>query len=191
MFKIYIFIIFLCFASSIFNRIARQRFLWAYLGFILFSEILIFSKVLPRNFYNQANCIHVIFMCLFFKNEFLEKINKILLTIISIFSLFILIEQDLLKINTDIFKSFVFIFLSIYWFAHQIKNPNDILIYKKMTFWISFSILLWSTVFIIRVVPAHFFAELDEEFLKFVNIIYQWTTILSYLLFFRALCCSK
>lgn len=191
MFYLYIIILFLCLLASIYNRIARQRFLWIYFAYILSSEILIFSKILPRNFYNQANCIHVILMCWFFKKESSKKIFRVLLIIISILSLIILIDQDLLKINTDIIKSFVFIFLSIFWFVDQIKNPNDILIYKKMSFWISFSILLWSTVFIIRVVPARFFAVLDEEFLKFVDIIYQWTTIVSYLLFLRALFCKK
>lgn len=191
MFYIYIIVVSLCLLTSIYNKVARQRFLWLYFTFILCSEILVFSKILSRDFYIKANCIHTILLCWYFNEEFTRRFYKILLMLICILSLVALIDQNLLRINTNIFKSFVFIFLSMYWFVYQIKNPNDILIYKKMTFWISFSILLWSTVFIIRVIPAHFFAELDEEFLRFVDIIYQWTTIISYLFFLRALFCNK
>lgn len=103
----------------------------------------------------------------------------------------LLFEQIIIKIDTNIFKSFVFIFLSIDWFVSQIKKPNEALIYHKMTFWISSSILLWSTIFIIRVIPGHFFAELDMDFLQLINYFYQITTIISYLLIFKGLFCKQ
>jgi hypothetical protein len=156
------------------------------------SEILIFTKVLENSFYNKANCIHILFLCWYFQNEFFDrKIYKILLLIISVISLWLLFDQSILKIDTNILKSFVFIFLSIDWFVNQIKKPNEVEIYHKMTFWIASSILLWSTIFIIRVIPAHFFAELDMNFLRSINYFYQITTIVSYVIFLKGLFCKQ
>lgn len=110
---------------------------------------------------------------------------------ISMISFWLLFDQRILKIDTNIFKSFVFIFLSIYWFVNQIRKPDETLIYHKMTFWISSSILLWSTIFIIRVIPGQFFADLDMDFLRLVNHLYQMTTIASYLLILKGLFCKQ
>lgn len=192
MFYLYILIISLCLAVSIINKAARQRFLWIYFAFILLSEILIFTKILDNSFYNRANCIHIIFICWYFYKEFLDrKIYRILLTIISLINFGLLFKPDILKIDTNIFKSFVFIFLSIDWFVNQIRKPDETLIYQKMTFWISSSILLWSTIFIIRVIPGQFFAELDMDFLLLINHLYQIITIISYLLFLKSLFCKQ
>ena len=192
MFYIYIIIIFLCLAASIINKVARQRLLWIYFTFILLSEILVFTQILENNFYNKANCIHIIFLSWYFHKEFFKRnFYKILLIIICIISFGLLFEQNIVKIDTNIFKSFVFIFLSIDWFVSQIKNPNETLIYHKITFWISSSILLWSTIFIIRVIPGHFFAELDMDFLMLINYFYQIATIFSYLIILKGLFCKQ
>jgi len=192
MFYTYIIIIFLCLVTSIIRKVTRQRLLWIYFTFVLLSEILIFTKVLENSFYNKANCIHILFLCWYFQNEFFDrKIYKILLLIISVISLWLLFDQSILKIDTNILKSFVFIFLSIDWFVNQIKKPNEVEIYHKMTFWIASSILLWSTIFIIRVIPAHFFAELDMNFLRSINYFYQITTIVSYVIFLKGLFCKQ
>lgn len=192
MFYLYISIIFFCLVASIINKVARQRLLWIYFIFILLSEILVFTQVLENSLYNKANCIHIIFLSWYFYNEYFKrKFYKILLIIIFIISFVLLFEQIIIKIDTNIFKSFVFIFLSIDWFVSQIKKPNEALIYHKMTFWISSSILLWSTIFIIRVIPGHFFAELDMDFLQLINYFYQITTIISYLLIFKGLFCKQ
>lgn len=192
MFYLYILIIFLCFAASIINKAARQRFLWIYFAFILLSETLIFTKILDNNFYNRANCIHIIFICWYFYKEFLDrKIYRILLTIISLINFGLLFKPDILKIDTNIFKSFVFIFLSIDWFINQVKKPDEAVIYHKMTFWISSSILLWSTVFIIRIIPGQFFADIDLNFLKLIDRFYQIITIISYLFILKGLFCKQ
>lgn len=192
MFYLYTSIIFLCLVASVINRVARQRLLWIYFSFILLSEILIFTKVLENSFYNKANCIHIIFFCWYFQEELFDKrFYKILLIMISMISFWLLFDQRILKIDTNIFKSFVFIFLSIYWFVNQIRKPDETLIYHKMTFWISSSILLWSTIFIIRVIPGQFFADLDMDFLRLVNHLYQMTTIASYLLILKGLFCKQ
>lgn len=193
MFYIYILIIFLCLAVSIINETARHRYLWLYFSFIAVSEILIFAKILESSFYETSNSIHILFMCGYFYRELADrKLNKLVFIIISVLSLCLIItDHNLFGINTDIFKSFTFIFLSISWFVNQIKNPNETVIYKKMTFWISSSILLWSTIFIIRVIPGKFFAELDMDFLKLINQMYQIVTIFSYLIFLKSLFCKK
>lgn len=192
MFYIYIIIIFLCLAASIINNAPRRRLLWIYFIFIIFSEILIFTKILENSFYNKANCIHIMLLCWYYQKEFFDrKFYKIFLIVISIISFLLFFKQSILNINTNIFKSFVFIFLSIDWFVNQIRKPDEILIYRKIMFWISSSILLWSTIFIIRVIPGQFFAELDMGFLKLINYLYQIVTILSYLIFLKGLFCKQ
>lgn len=192
MFQFYISIISFCFLASCINKKSRQKFLWIYFLFILLSELLVFTKVLENSFYNKANCIHIVFFCWYFQNEFFDRKGyKILLLIISLISFWLLFDQNILKIDTNIFKSFVFIFLSIDWFVNQIRKPDETLIYQKMTFWISSSILLWSTIFIIRVIPGQFFAELDMDFLLLINHLYQIITIISYLLFLKSLFCKQ
>lgn len=192
MFYLYIIIISLCLVVSVINKIARQRFLWIYFTFILLSEILVFAKILDNTFYNKANCIHIIFLCWYFDKEFVDrKFYKILLILMSIVSFLLFFKQNILNIDTNIFKSFLFIFLSIDWFTNQIRKPNETLIYQKMTFWIASSILLWSTIFIIRVIPGQFFAKLDIDFLRLINQFYQIVTIFSYLIFLRGLFCKR
>jgi len=51
--------------------------------------------------------------------------------------------------------------------------------------------LLWSTIFIIRVIPGQFFAKLDIDFLRLINQFYQIVTIFSYLIFLRGLFCKR
>jgi len=192
MFYLYILIITLCLALSLINKIARQRFLWIYFTFILLSEILVFAKILDNTFYNKANCIPIIFLCWFFHKEFVDrKFYKILLILMSIVRFLLFFKNNILNIDTNIFKSFLFIFLSIDWFTNQIRKPNETLIYQKMTFWVSSSILLWSTIFIIRVIPGQFFAKLDIDFLRLINQFYQIVTIFSYLIFLRGLFCKR
>lgn len=192
MFYVYIFIICLCLAVSIINESARLRYLWLYFAFVLISEILIFTNILNNSFYDKANCVHIIFFSWYFKNEFIDrKIYKIVLGLFFLNSLLLLLRQDLLRVDTNIFKSFVFIFLSIDWFINQVKKPDEAVIYHKMTFWISSSILLWSTVFIIRIIPGQFFADIDLNFLKLIDRFYQIITIISYLFILKGLFCKQ
>lgn len=69
----------------------------------------------------------------------------------------------------------------------QIKNPNEIKIYKKMSFWISIAIMLWAITYLLRIIPANYFAENDKEFLTLTNNIYQQSTIIIYIFFLRGL----
>lgn len=131
------------------------------------------------------------FFLLYFKAEVVErKVYKLILGAIFLISFLILLIPDL-KINTNIFKSFVFIYLSIDWFVNQIKKPNEAVIYHKMSFWASSSILLWSTIFIIRIIPGQFFADIDLNFLKLIDRLYQIITIISYLFILKGLFCKQ
>ncbi len=191
MFYLYIFILCLCLAVSIINKAARRRYWWSYFAFVLISEILIFTSILDNSFYDKANCVHIMFFLLYFKAEVVErKVYKLILGAIFLISFLILLIPDL-KINTNIFKSFVFIYLSIDWFVNQIKKPNEAVIYHKMSFWASSSILLWSTIFIIRIIPGQFFADIDLNFLKLIDRLYQIITIISYLFILKGLFCKQ
>lgn len=101
-----------------------------------------------------------------------------------------MLKERLLGVDLSLVQSFVYLFASLNWFANQVKNPDEILIHKKMTFWISVGLKLWAIAYLLRIMPANYFVQNDEEFFKLTNHVYQFSTIISYLIFLRGLFCK-
>lgn len=189
MFIFYIMLIFLCLTVSFVNQTARQRYLWIYFSLVSTSELLIHYEILDRKFYDHLNVIYIVFFLIYYFRELkrmLRNFGWIILLLMCILLPF------LGKEKLSIFQVFSYILLSIMWFYNEIKKPNEIAIYKKMTFWISASLLLWSVTFFMRIVPAHFFEKEDLDFLKnTIGKIYQIIVIISYIIFLRGLVCKQ
>ncbi len=193
MFQAYIFIILLCLTVSIYLKTPRQRGLWIYFFIIFTIENLIYFKYLKIYSYNWANLLYLIFFYGYYYKEIVGKKSYfIILWIIScLLCLYFIFKENIFGGNLNIFQSLVYIFLSMNWFIQQIKAPDNIRIYKKMSFWISISILLWSITFLFRIIPMYFFANNDIGFLEIVNRAYQGVTMFTYILMFRGLLCEK
>lgn len=121
-----------------------------------------------------------------------NRINKLKLIFFIIFLSIICYLLFDGKQNLVIIQAFLYILLTLNWFYKQIKDTDQFLIYKKLNFWLSTGLLLWSSVYIFRILPAYFFAHEDLSFLKdTINKIYQSTVILSYLIILKGLFCKQ
>lgn len=182
-------LLFLCLVVSFVNQTARQRYLWIYFSLVFTSELLIHYEILDRKIYDNLNIIYIVFFLIYYY----PKLKRILRNFVWIFLLLICILLPFIgKEKLSVLQVFSYILLSIMWFYNEIKKPNEIAIYKKMTFWISASLLLWSVIFFMRIVPAHFFAKEDLDFLEnTISKMYQIIVILSYVIFFKGLVCKQ
>lgn len=190
MFYIYIITIFLCLVASIMNKVARQRFLWIYFSVILITEIIMYNFSQLTAYYDWVNLFYLTFLFWYYSKENKQKYFYISWIISTIFILYLIFQKKILGVDLLALQSIIYIYLSINWFVKQIKNPNQIKIFEKISFWISSSILLWAVVFIFRIIPAEFFNKQDSGFLIAINQIYQIVTIFTYLLFLRGLYCK-
>ncbi|SHL59784.1 hypothetical protein SAMN05444360_10314 [Chryseobacterium carnipullorum] len=185
----YLIIIFLCLAFSIIHKTARQRFLYLYFGVVFVSEILIFIGIFDGSIYKYTKGFYILFFIFYFKELFKLNYNSYVLLFIVITCLLIknvIGDENLLPV----IQSFVYVFLSLEWMIQQIKNPNEISIYNKQKFWFCAGLLLWSSIFLMRIVPSLFFAEKDMIFFQGINHFYQGITIFCYTLFLRGIFCK-
>lgn len=190
MHKLYLILIFLCLVFSFLNREARQRNLYLYFFVIFSSEILVYYKIFDARIYMYTKVFYIIFFLFYFKEFIKSKYNIYILLFIMISC--IMIRNIIGRENLlPVMQCFIYVFLSLEWFTQQIKNPDETSIYDKQRFWFCLGLLLWSTVFIMRVIPSHFFANDDINFLVSVNYFYQGATIFSYIIFFIGLFCKK
>ena len=190
MFYTYIITILLCLVASIMNKVARQRFLWIYFSVILITELIMYNFSQLTVYYDWVNLFYLTFLFWYFSKENKQRYFYISWIISTIFILYLIFQKRILGIDLLAFQSIIYIYLSINWFIKQIKTPNQIKIFEKMSFWISSSILLWAVVFIFRIIPAEFFNKQDSNFLVAINQIYQIVTIFTYFLFLRGLFCK-
>lgn len=190
MYIFYLILTFLCLAFSVINKAARQRFLYLYFVIVFLSEILIFMGIFDGGIYKYTKIFYILFFIFYYKELFTLHYNRYILLFIVITCLLIknsIGDENLLPV----IQSFVYVFLSLGWMMWQIKNPNEISIYNKQKFWFCAGLLLWSTVFLMRIIPSLFFAEKDSVFFQGINYFYQGITIFCYVLFLRGIFCRK
>ncbi|WP_326982015.1 hypothetical protein VUJ46_17655 [Chryseobacterium sp. MYb264] len=77
----------------------------------------------------------------------------------------------------------LFIFESLLWYYHKLKNINEYKITDDFLFWISSGLLIWSVFFIFRAIPMYFLQDNDPNLLSFVIDAFSVVNILTYLLF--------
>ncbi|MCY0969449.1 hypothetical protein [Chryseobacterium wangxinyae] len=189
MYEIYLVILFFCLVLSFINEVARCKYLGIYFIVVFISELLIYFEILNRNNYDWLNELYTVFFCWYYLIEFVKKSELIFVTLILLIVGYLFINE---RQNLVIIQASVYILVTANWFYRQVKSTNEVPIYKKLNFWISTSLLLWSCVYIFRILPSYFFANEDINFLEnTINIIYQSMVILSYLIFLKGLCCKQ
>lgn len=192
--NIYLTILFFCLVVSINQRTARQRFLWLYFSVVLVIES---TKIFQwGNFssviYTYSSLTYILFFLYYY---ILLKINKILISVLAIVSIilyfyFVVHCDDDYPIPVGILMSLIYIILSLLWFANQLLHTDAIRIHNKQSFWVSFSLLIWSVFFLFRLIPMYWLNINDTDFLKDINLGYQIITIISYFVFLRGLFCK-
>ena len=192
---IYLLLLFLCLAFSIYKKKARQNFLWLYFVIVFIVEF-IKIKVLKNSssvIYTYISITYILYFIIYYWKQ---KLNKIILILIFIISFIIYIYIILNNNSTDyptpigIIMSLSYILLALLWYIHQLQNVDTIRILKKQAFWVSSSLLIWSVFFIFRSIPMYWLNIHDYDFLIQINFGFQIITIFSYLLFLRGLFCK-
>ena len=192
--NLYLFTIAACLVISIQNRLARQQYLWVYFGVVLIIET---TKIFhwgnfSSEIYTYSSLIYILYFLYYY---LIAKINKILIGALAIVSIvlyfyFVVHCNDDYPIAVGILMSSIYIILSLIWFANQLLHTDSIRITNKQTFWISFSLLIWSVFFLFRLIPMYWLNVNDNDFLKDINLGYQIITVLSYFIFLRGLFCK-
>lgn len=189
MFNLYISIIFFCLIVSLINKTAKQKLLSTYFLIVLVSELLVHFDYVDRKLYDYTNTFYMVFFSWYFLKVILNRIQLVFITIlILVINILISFERQ----NLAIFQTILYVLLTIHYFYQQIANTDFTAIYKKMDFWVSASLLLWSCMYIMRILPAYFFAVEDQEFLEgVISRIYQSVVVICYFLFSRGLLCKR
>lgn len=192
--NLYLFTIAVCLAFSIQNRLARHRYLWLYFGIVLIIET---TKIFGwGNFSSEIYTYSSLAYILYFLNYYrIVKVNTTLIGVLAITSIilyfyFVASSKNDYPTAVGILMSSIYIILSLIWFVNQLLHTDSVRITQKQTFWISFSLLIWSTFFLFRLIPMYWLDLHDKEFLKDINFGYQIITILSYFIFIRGLLCK-
>lgn len=189
MFYCYIILILLCLIISLINKRVKEKNLWLYFGIVLISESLIHLEILNRRAYDFLNVFYILFFYIYFFSTSINKYFSIIFCSLILFCSVFLID---IRNTIVLFQAFLYILFTMIWFYKQIENVDEIRIYKKMNFWVCVSLLLWSTVYIFRILPAYFFLVEDSSFLHHtLGKIYQMTVIVCYLIFFKGLFCRQ
>ncbi|CAD7803315.1 hypothetical protein CHRY9390_01060 [Chryseobacterium aquaeductus] len=191
MHEFYLLVIFLCLVFTFKNKLARQRFLYLYFFVVFITELLIYVKYFDGGIYQYTKVFYILFFVYYFKESLsIKRLNGWIL-IFLIPTYFLLLNYFDYAFLLSILQSFLYVLLSLEWFRLQIKTPDDVAIYKKQKFWISVGILLWGTIYLMRYIPALFFANNAFDFFSSINLFYQAITTFVYILFLRGVFCFK
>ncbi|KQS93556.1 hypothetical protein ASG21_00870 [Chryseobacterium sp. Leaf394] len=186
MHELYLVVIFLCLAFSINIKKARHRFLYIYFVVVFLSETLIYCGIIDGNVYEFTKYFYILYIIFYYKKIFKTVHNVcILIFIVAIcfLSVKIIGQENLLAV----IQSFIYVFLALEWMRQEINNVNEISISDKQEFWFSVGLLLWSSIFLMRIVPSIFFASNDDSFFRDINFFYQWITIICYGIFLKGI----
>ena len=193
MLKIYFITILFCLGASFINKVSRQNNLWVYFSIVIFIEIGFYLTFIPIEVYNISALLYISFFVYYFGNQ--KKSNKKIIYIIGIIALvfcfyFFSNGMHSYSIESGIAMNLVYIIFSLQWLLSQLMHVDENSLLKKQAFWFSTSLLIWSVVFLFRLIPMYWLDINDNTFLRQINLGYQITTILSYCLFLRGLFCK-
>lgn len=194
LFQVYIIIILFCLGTSILNKVSRQNLLYIYFSLVVIIEIGFYLRSLPTVIYNASPLLYISFFTYYFGNQ-KNSNKKIIYAIGSIaftFCLYLYVIEGFEKysIQAGTAMNLVYIFFALQWLFNQLKYVDENSLLKKQAFWFSTSLLIWSVIFLFRLIPMYWLDIHDNHFLRQINLGYQITTILSYCLFLKGLFCK-
>uniref|UniRef100_UPI00404AE0E5 hypothetical protein n=2 Tax=Flavobacterium sp. TaxID=239 RepID=UPI00404AE0E5 len=183
-----------CLGASFINKVSRQNFVWIYFLLVNIMELGNRNKVILPEIYNLHPLAYGAFFTFYFSNQ--KNSNKKIIYSVGITAfiicLTVLIKNGLktYSIGAGLSASFLYISLSLYWLFNQLNHVDKNSLLKKQAFWFSTSILIWSVVFLFRIIPMYWLDVHDHNFLKNINYGFQIITILTYGMFLRGLFCK-
>ncbi|MEY8758696.1 hypothetical protein [Chryseobacterium tongliaoense] len=190
---LYYFLLIICLTVSFYNGRARQNYFWLYFLMVLFYEILFHYRLIDVKIYATSPIIYSLFFINVYLKEFCNKKYWIRLLsngIIIILGIYLYPNEEAYSINLGIMMAFTFILCGLAWLFYEFQNSSQIHIITKQFFWVTISLLLWAIFFLFRLVPMYLFEKTDDEFLGNLNKIFQFATIISYIIFLKGLLCK-
>lgn len=184
---------FLIIANLLVSIIRKE--LWKYFYFIYFLLILLIELIIIKNpniqgLYNFLDIFSILFFGMLIIRNTRNQFFLVGLTAVSLALAiwFFLSSETPYSINAGITYCIYCIFISLIWFYEKITGENSqTKIYDYRLFWIFSSLLLSSVFYLFRMTPMYWFDSADKDFLSSLNLVFQASNIVSYLLFLRGL----
>lgn len=189
---IYYSILIVCFVVSFHYERARHNYFWLYFLLVLCYEFFFSYKLIGIDIYGTSAILYSLFFVIIFFRELSYKnhVKCIVYMVVTVIGIYLYTEKSY-SINLGIMMAFIFIILGLIWLYNAFKINNQLSLIERQFFWISISLLLWGVFFLFRLIPMHLFEQTDIEFLRTLNTIFQWVTIVSYFIFFKGLLCKS
>ena len=191
--KIYYLIFFITVAKSIIilrrTCFPSQNYFFVFLIINFFVDFLsevniITSKAIQYNYLNVFNMLFFIFFYYKrFKNKFIVYLSFLAL-VSCIFYTHHFFYFDKYILSLGILYCTTNIIYSLYWINLKFNNVSESSITNDPIFWISTALLIWSCLFLFRIIPMYFLDEEDKQFLKLLKDILSLVNILVYILFY-------
>lgn len=87
--------------------------------------------------------------------------------------------------------SLFIIIICLIWYINKIADVSSLSIFSDPFFWFTTGLFLWSAVFLLRILPAEFIQNKDENFMNLLRILNYVVNLVSNTLFFVGLYKSK
>lgn len=150
-----------------------------------FSEInLIESKAIQ---YNYLNVFNIAFFIFFYYRQIKNTLLVILIAVSTIICIYFtnhFFYFDKYNLSLAVLYCLANISYALYWIKEKLNNVSDDKITNDPLFWISISLLFWSSFFIFRIIPMYLLDEEDKHFLKKLKDMLSLVNILVYILFY-------
>jgi hypothetical protein len=155
--------------------LSSQNYLFVYLLVTFLVEvfswiILLIDKDSKFSFQYIVYCIFcILFFWFYYSRQFHKKLTKKVNVLSFILIVYVLVFPGFLGENLDsrlvIALPIFYILYTMLWFYQKIALPSKDKITDDPSFWISTALLLWSCLFIFRVIAIYFFFIKDKCFL--------------------------
>lgn len=86
-----------------------------------------------------------------------------------------------------IINSVFVIAVCLVWYIYKVSIVDEALIYSDPYFWYTTAMFMWSSVFLLRILPAQFLQFRDQQFLTLLHSLNLGVNVISNLLFFIGL----
>lgn len=179
----------------IFKSKSKQQFyFFIYLLLVILVDIIPvhFPKIIGFN-RNILFTGYIILSIMYFGIIYHQNISSKIFRIFNVVLIIILVFLNMFQFNIPKMERLnlvpmaslpiLFIFESLLWYYHKLKNINEYKITDDFLFWISSGLLIWSVFFIFRAIPMYFLQDNDPNLLSFVIDAFSVVNILTYLLF--------
>lgn len=193
---IYFFIFFCCVVFSLIQKVGgiNNDYLYIYLPSIFSIDfcVLVFAKFFKTDItgiYFFSDLINILFTYLYFVLQFSKERRILILTALCFIFLFFNMtkwSKNNYEDSWGLISSFYTIFVCLFGLYKIIKNnsSSDKKIQDLPFFWYGIAMLIWSVIFLLRIVPRFYFQNADKLFMDGIRNFFGVINIVTYCLFF-------